>query len=581
MNVNELIGCFNDTLKISESDILKNQTENAIKSNRIYAENYHSQANYYGSDCPVIVEANTTFAAANKYKSLGKTVVLNFSNPVNPGGGVQRGAMAQEECLCRSSNLFLCLSNENVFNDYYGYHRGFNNSFYSDRLIYTKNVTVFKDDNVVPQLLPQNAWFNVDVITCAAPYIGKRKYTNSTALLELFKSRIKNIFEAAKDNHVEVLILGAFGCGAFKNPPELVAEAFCQVITEKNYRREFKQIVFAIKPTGENCNNLNSFIKAINKLYIGDTAKPIVDFENFENRFMRVPKYFALKNSINEYEFYFRQLRSKYFGKQFSILGDSISTLDGYNPMGYRVFYCGNNCFRSGVYNVADTWWDNVIGYFGGELLVNNSWSGSRVSRVPDQNQLFPSACSDERTSHLHINDINPDVIIIYLGVNDWAFGTELYCKKFLKEENYKYGSFDFAYSKMLMKLRKNYPCTEIWCCTINKTFMSENPNFEFPNQLNKHSVEDYNDIIRNSAVRCGCKLVDLYKYNTPYDTIDGTHPNTNGMKTLAELIIGNIINNGAINRIETKDIYVTNKVTDNQKNVFSKIKGLFRKNKN
>ena len=75
--------------------------------------------------------------------------------------------------------------------------------------------------------------------------------------------------------------------------------------------------------------------------------------------------------------------------------------------------------------------------------------------------------------------------------------------------------------------------------------------------------------------------LVDLYKYNTPYDTIDGTHPNTNGMKTLAELIIGNIINNEAINRIETKDIYVTNKVTDNQKNVFSKIKELFRKNKN
>ena len=62
---------------------------------------------------------------------------------------------------------------------------------------------------------------------------------------------------------------------------------------------------------------------------------------------------------------------------------------------------------------MEDTWWDKVIGFFGGELLVNNSWSGSRVTKLPSSTTLFPSGCSDERTSALHINDVKPDVIIV------------------------------------------------------------------------------------------------------------------------------------------------------------------------
>ena len=99
--------------------------------------------------------------------------------------------------------------------------------------------------------MPKNEWFNVDIITCAAPYIAKHKYTNKTALKELFKDRIKNIFEAAIDNDVEVIILGAFGCGAFKNPTEVVAKAFHEMIEENNYGNYFEKIVFAI-PKGNN-----------------------------------------------------------------------------------------------------------------------------------------------------------------------------------------------------------------------------------------------------------------------------------------------------------------------------------------
>ena len=113
------------------------------------------------------------------------------------------------------------------------------NHFYSDRIIYTKGVTVFKTDDEIPVLMPEQDWFRVDVITCAAPYIAKRKYTNRTALKCLFKSRIKNIFEVAIENGITTLILGAFGCGAFKNPPELVAAAFYETIHENRYAEQF------------------------------------------------------------------------------------------------------------------------------------------------------------------------------------------------------------------------------------------------------------------------------------------------------------------------------------------------------
>ena len=255
MNKNELIQCFYDSVNISEH-ILKSETEKAIKSNKVYKENFvarkknvkqvHKDIFNYLS-----VESNANFNAAKKYLQYGKTAVLNFANPHYPGGGVHNGAMAQEECLCRSSNLYPCISNKNVFNDYYLYHKDMNHYFFSDRLIYTKSVTVFKDDSDVSQIMPKSEWFNIDVITCAAPYIAKREYTNKTALKELFKGRIKNIFEAAIDNDVEVIILGAFGCGAFKNSPEVVAKAFHEVIDENSYGSYFKKIVFAI-PKGNN-----------------------------------------------------------------------------------------------------------------------------------------------------------------------------------------------------------------------------------------------------------------------------------------------------------------------------------------
>lgn len=258
-----LVKCFLDTLTIANGKALRKRTEDAKKSNTVYFAGYRSQKRIeFGQKGKIIVDATTTFRAAKMYRAIGKTAVLNFANPEMPGGGVRIGAMAQEECLCRSSNLYPCLCDENVFASYYKYHRELHSPFYSDRLIYTKDVTVFKDDGAVPKLMAQEEWFTVDVITCAAPYLAAQKTAVPDALKTIFKSRIQNIFEAALDNCVQTLILGAFGCGAFHNPPEIVAQAFYETIEENHYLNYFPAVVFATKPDKQG-HNLFCFAKTL------------------------------------------------------------------------------------------------------------------------------------------------------------------------------------------------------------------------------------------------------------------------------------------------------------------------------
>lgn len=573
MNRSDLIAAFQDTVAFSESDILREKTTQAATSSKVYLENFQAHSHLEGHNATITVEEDTTFSAARRYFVAGKTAVLNFANPVTPGGGAQNGAMAQEECLCRSSNLYVCLTSS-PFLDYYQYNRSLHNHFYSDRIIYTKGVTVFKTDDEIPVLLPGQEWFQVDVITCAAPYIAKRKYTNRTALKCLFKSRIKNIFEVAIENGVTTLILGAFGCGAFKNPPELVAAAFYETINENRYAEQFDRIVFAIKKSGNNANyhvfsetfcpltvNCPEYTLDEIRLPSGKTiAGTTVGFANAPcNTTLDTVREWVGKGigcpvgrfgvshvTPDEKEKYLRyaefvkwQVQNPFYKKQFSILGDSISTLDGYNPKGYNLFYIGDSCDRTGVHEMRDTWWGKVIDYFGGELLVNNSWSGSRVTKLQNRDTLFPSGCSDERTGGLHIGEVMPNVIIVYLGTNDWAFGSPV------EAERNNYGDNDMlfavAYRDMLNKVKRNYPHAEVFCCTLNETYMSTKPSFRFPYSHGGIHIEKYNTVIRDAAKRAGCRVIELFDKHIPYDAIDGSHPTAAGMNTLATLMLREI----------------------------------------
>lgn len=257
---NALIEAFKDTVEISKSRAMGRATKRAAGASKVYFERFRAKKRLKRGGASIVVEDNTTFSAAGKYRS-GRTAVLNFANPMTPGGGVRAGAMAQEECLCRSSNLYLCLTGS-PFADFYGYHRSRDDDLFSDRLIYTPGVTVFKTDDDIPKLMPRRSRFRVDVITCAAPYNARRR--DRGELKAIFMSRIRNIFEAALDNGARTLILGAFGCGAFQNPPDVVAAAFRETIEENGYDGMFDRIVFAIKSTAGGdasapCPNITAF----------------------------------------------------------------------------------------------------------------------------------------------------------------------------------------------------------------------------------------------------------------------------------------------------------------------------------
>ena len=104
-----------------------------------------------------------------------------------------------------------------------------------------------------------------------------------------------------------------------------------------------------------------------------------------------------------------------------SIIGDSISTYKGFNPTGYSVFYDEYNIQKNGMATVYDTWWAKVNQFLHAYICVNNSYSGSKVS-----GNTFPSANCDERTSLLHTAQHLPDLILIYIGFNDFGNGIKI-----------------------------------------------------------------------------------------------------------------------------------------------------------
>lgn len=224
----------------------------------------------------------------------------------------------------------------------------------------------------------------------------------------------------------------------------------------------------------------------------------------------------------------------------FSVLGDSISTLDGFSYPHDAVYYTNGRKFETGVFSPEDTWWGQVIAHFGGRLLVNDSFSGSTAVKSP---ACFVESygCSDERTSYLHKGDVTPDVIMVFLGTNDRG----IHAKPMATEpaDQTDPSVLSTAYEIMLQKLKNNYPAAQIWCLTLPVSTWSANVHYRFPFTFAGSHVEEYCNAIRASASKCGCRLIDLYNQtkNAPYDTVDGCHANASGMKTLADAVLAEL----------------------------------------
>ena len=277
MNKKELISVFNDTMDFVTTKF-SGPTLRAQMSTRIISDPEDFRGEKYYDDPAIIKVTNRdTFTAAKEYANIinstneGFVGVLNFASSTNPGGGVTKGSTAQEECLCRCSNLYLTLYQEKCIREYYNVNKKYMSNLGSDAIIYSRNIYVFKDKDY--NMLPAEDRFYVDVLTCAAPNLREnpRNQYNSDAseekltitdeeLYNIHVKRARNILNVAVKNEDDYLILGAFGCGAFRNNPEIVAKAYKDVL--QDYMYCFKVIDFAIID-GKYSNNYEIFKRVL------------------------------------------------------------------------------------------------------------------------------------------------------------------------------------------------------------------------------------------------------------------------------------------------------------------------------
>lgn len=268
------IEAFKDTLQIIKQDpLLSSRTARSAQETVLILPETFSEKTPVSKETNVHVQEATTLQAARelcgKYR---RVALLNFANPIEPGGGVWRGANAQEESLCRAGTLYPCLTGNGAagyYRDHQTLPRNGSAFWGSDRVLYSPGITFFKEevpadpgsDTSALELRYTDDWFTADVITCAAPFFPSRQAAAPWEKLHpVLVERIKNILEAAIDHDVEALVLGAFGCGAFNNPPMTVAEAFQFVLLQPRYLNAFDEICFAIKPSDKTfCPNLSAF----------------------------------------------------------------------------------------------------------------------------------------------------------------------------------------------------------------------------------------------------------------------------------------------------------------------------------
>lgn len=237
---------MNDTMEhCNKNRKLFDAIDNTIMKSKIYYENDDLDIKPKSWKTEIIISNKRSFEAASQYKGK-KVAVLDFANSHSPWWAPFH-SWAQEESLCRCSTLYPCLKTNYNLEKYYGIHimhyeRGLSDIYWDDDIIYLPEIVVFKTDTSVPEVMHERDWFKVDVICAAAPELFKKLTYNKTRYEEIMRKRIKRILDLAYKEWVEVLVLWAFWCWAFRNPPEVVARLFKEELA--NY--DFNTIEFPI-----------------------------------------------------------------------------------------------------------------------------------------------------------------------------------------------------------------------------------------------------------------------------------------------------------------------------------------------
>lgn len=192
------------------------------------------------------VTAETTLAAAYRLafaESDDEPLCLNFASAKNPGGGFLSGAQAQEESLARSSGLYASIAPQV---EMYEYNRLIKTCFYSDYMIYSPGVPVFRDD--AGRLLgkPYRAAF-ITAPAVNAGVVRQRELTQLPLLRAAMQQRLQRLLWVALQHGHTRLVLGAWGCGVFANDPYEIADLFAETLGAGGpFDGCFRAVVYAI-----------------------------------------------------------------------------------------------------------------------------------------------------------------------------------------------------------------------------------------------------------------------------------------------------------------------------------------------
>ncbi len=228
-------------------------------------------------------------------------------------------------------------------------------------------------------------------------------------------------------------------------------------------------------------------------------------------------------------------------GATLSILGDSISTYQGYNPEGYHVFFPEYGAVKE----LGDTWWQIVTGDMDLEIYVNGSSSGATVAGDSTGTEDPQCACNELRTNALAgPGGACPDRIIVYLGTNDLLETVRLGDNDGTDAVPAgEIDTFSDAYTLMLDKLQANYPSARIYCCTLLQVgdYGTQTPYVEFVNGAGL-TAADYGEMIIRIAENRGLPVIDLYNCGVTIEnlqemTSDGVHPTAAGMRQIAAAV--------------------------------------------
>jgi uncharacterized protein (TIGR02452 family) len=219
-----------------------------------------------GGGVPVVEVTNeTSLSAARRLSAVARGAgvggervgCLVFASARKPGGGFLDGAQAQEESIARASALHESLT---AVPEFYSFHREHRDLLYSDRVIYSPGVPVFRDDDGT--LLEEP--YLVSFLTAAAPNLGAimvNQPASATRIWSVLDARARRVLEVAAANGHRTLVLGAWGCGVFRNDPASVAAIFAG-----NLGRVpgwFDRVVFAVLDRQPGTPTYNAFAREL------------------------------------------------------------------------------------------------------------------------------------------------------------------------------------------------------------------------------------------------------------------------------------------------------------------------------